>query len=83
VATSQPGTYQPVAGSAVSDGGSYGASFMERTTGSVRGHSEGFPAPAIASGHLSPREPTRSFFHSSFRGHLGMGKTKEHTFVTS
>jgi len=67
---SQLGANQITAVSAISDGGSYGSLSVDRPFGLMRGQSE-VPATAIT---VSQREPTRSFFHSSFRGHLGMNQ---------
>lgn len=71
-ATSQPGISNRAAGPTVNDGVLYGTSSPDRPAASPRGHSEAAAATALISTHLSPREPTRSFFHSSFRGHLGI-----------
>jgi hypothetical protein len=74
---SQLGANQIAAVSAISDGGSYGSPSADRPSGLMRGQSE-VPATAII---VSQREPTRSFFHSSFRGHLGMKdprRSREH-----
>lgn len=66
---SQPGANHVGAISVISDGGSNGSPLADHPSGLMRGYSELSPT----SGTVSQREPTRSFFHSSFRGHLGMG----------
>jgi sulfate permease, SulP family len=68
-ATSQPGANQVGAVSVITECGFNGSPLADHPPGLMRGHSELSPT----SGNVSQREPTRSFFHSSFRGHLGMG----------
>ncbi len=66
--TSQHGTNHVAAVSVISDGGN-GSPFADHPAELMRGQPDLSPAQG---GNVSQREPTRSFFHSSFRGHLGM-----------